>query len=57
MSDSSISGFKYAATGIVAALVQTPLDDATQYGGLISIIVSIVTGIVALFKFFKKDKK
>lgn len=40
-----------------ANVIQTHLGDVTQVGQAVSIIVSIVSGIVSLFKLLRKRKK
>lgn len=53
---SAVSGAKYAATSIAAMMVQIPLQDVTEIGQVASILVSIVSGVVALIKLFKRKK-
>lgn len=51
-----ITGAKFAAVSVASSAASFPLDDATQYGQVISILIGIVSGVVSLVKLFKKKK-
>jgi len=46
----------FAITSIATSIAAIPLQDVTQSGALISILVSIFSGIMALIKHFKTKK-
>lgn len=50
------NGAKLAAISVATSISSFPLDDVTQVGQIASIIVSIVSGIAALVKMFKRKK-
>jgi ABC-type enterochelin transport system permease subunit len=62
----SLDGHKLAVTSILASasgiamdsvnVVQTHLQDVTETGQVISIIISIISGVVSLFKLLRKKK-
>lgn len=52
----TVDGAKFAAASVAAAFAQIPLQDVTEIGQVASILVSIVSGVVALIKLFKRKK-
>lgn len=52
----AFTGAKLAGVSVVASLGSIPLDDTTQIGQAISILIGIVSGIASLWKLFKKKK-
>lgn len=50
------TGAKLAAVSVVSSIGSIPLDDTTQIGQAISILIGIVSGIASLWKLFKKKK-
>jgi hypothetical protein len=50
----AISAGKLSAISIASSLGSIPLEDTTQVGQIIAIIVSIISGISSLVKMFKK---
>lgn len=45
-----------AITSLATSFASIPLQDVSQSGALISILISIFSGIMALIKHFKKPK-
>lgn len=56
VNDNTVSGAKLAALSVASSVATVPLDDATQVGQIIAILVSIVSGITSLVKLFKRKK-
>jgi hypothetical protein len=62
----NLDGHKLAAASVVASVsglamdsvsvVQNHLQDVTQTGQIVSIIISIISGVVSLFKLLRKKK-
>jgi hypothetical protein len=54
----AVSGAKLAAISFASAMAgQVPaIQDLTDVGQIASIVVSIISGVVALVKLFKKSK-
>lgn len=47
---------KLAAVSVTGAIGGVTLDDTTQAGQIIAIVVSIISGISSLIKMFKRKK-
>lgn len=56
MNHEAVNGAKFAAISVGSSLASIPLDDTTQYGQVVAILISIVSGVVSLVKLFKKKK-
>jgi hypothetical protein len=56
LSSDNMLGVKLAGVSVVSSLTSIPLDDTTQIGQIVSILIGIVSGMVSLFKLFKKKK-
>lgn len=56
LSHDNLLGVKLAGVSVVSSLGSIPLDDTTQIGQAISILIGIVSGIASLWKLFKKKK-
>jgi hypothetical protein len=50
------NGAKLAAVSVASSLTSIPLEDTTQVGQIISILIGIVSGIASLVKLFKRKK-
>jgi len=56
MNHDQITGAKLAAVSVASSVASIPLDDATQVGQIVSILIGIISGVASLFKLFKKKK-
>jgi hypothetical protein len=56
MNNEYITASKYAGVSLIASIGSIPLDDTTQIGQIISILIGIVSGITSLYKLLKKKK-
>lgn len=56
MNHDAFTGAKLAAVSVASSLTSIPLEDTTQTGQIISILIGIVSGIASLIKLFKKKK-
>lgn len=57
MNNSEIfSAGKLSAVSVATSLSSIPLEDTTQIGQIVAIIISIISGIGSLVKMFKKKK-
>jgi len=50
------TGAKLAVVSVASSLTSIPLEDTTQVGQAISILIGIISGIASLWKLFKKKK-
>ena len=56
MNHDAFTGAKLAAISMASSLTSIPLENTTQTGQIISILIGIVSGIASLIKLFKKKK-
>ncbi len=47
---------KLSAISVASSIGSIPLEDTTQVGQIIAIVVSIISGITSLVKMFKRKK-
>lgn len=50
----AVSSAKYGALSVITSLSSIPLEDTTQIGQIVAIIVSLISGFTSLWKLFKK---
>ncbi len=50
----AVGAAKASAVAVITSLSSIPLEDTTQVGQVVAIIVSLISGFVSLFKLFKK---
>lgn len=50
----NLSAAKYGAISVLTSMSSIPLEDTTQIGQIVAIIVSLISGFTSLFKLFKK---
>ncbi len=54
--DNTIQGVIAAGVSGMSTLAQIPMQEISEGGNLVSILISIFSGIVALYKLLKKEK-
>ena len=50
------TGPKLALLSVATSFASIPLEDTTQIGQIASILIGIISGVVSLFKMFKRKK-
>jgi len=53
---SIITAGKLSALSIGTSMASIPLEDTTQIGQIVAIVISIISGIGSLIKMFKRKK-
>ena len=56
MSNEVATGSKLALLSVATSFAYIPLEDTTQIGQIASILIGIISGVVSLFKMFKRKK-
>lgn len=54
--DHIVQGVTWAGISGMSTIAQIPMQDVSETGNLISILISIFSGVIALYKLLKKDK-
>lgn len=52
----AVNAAKLSAISVGSSLATIPLEETTQIGQIVAILVSIISGISSLVKLFKKRK-
>ena len=56
MNNDVVTGSKFAVLSVATSLASIPLEDTTQIGQIASILIGIISGVVSLWKMFKRKK-
>jgi hypothetical protein len=56
MNHDVVVGSKLALLSVATSFASIPLEDTTQIGQIASILIGIISGVVSLWKMFKRKK-
>jgi len=56
LSQDNLTAAKLAGTSIIGSMTGVALEDTTQIGQIVSILIGIISGVASLVKMFKKKK-
>jgi len=54
INNDAVGAAKASAVAVVTSLSSIPLEETTQIGQIVAIIVSLISGFTSLWKLFKK---
>ena len=54
VNNDAVGAAKASALAVVTSLSSIPLEETTQIGQIVAIIVSLISGFTSLWKLFKK---